>query len=112
MNDYGDATYAVRNVPLPRQGYYNQNDGLQKRGIREAKERQLLTIQSKRNKNKRKRQRTLQHVDIIELQAFQAFLHRIKDVLPALAILVHVAEAVGILRTPQELPRIIANREV
>jgi hypothetical protein len=111
VNDYGDATYAVRNVPLPRLGYYNQNDDLKKCGIREAKERQFLTMQSKRIKQ-RKRQRTLQHVDIIELQAFQAFLHRIKDVLPALAILVHVAEAVGILRTPQKFPRIIANREV
>jgi glycine/D-amino acid oxidase-like deaminating enzyme len=59
-----------------------------------------------------KRKRTLQHVDIIELQAFQALLHRVKDVLPALATLVHVAEAVGILRTPEEFPRITAKSEV
>jgi hypothetical protein len=32
MSDYGDTTtvacYAVKHVPLPRQGYYNQTDGL------------------------------------------------------------------------------------
>ena len=32
--------------------------------------------------------------------------------LPALATLVHVAEAVGILRTPKEFPRITAKSEV
>ena len=79
-------------------------------GIREATERRFPTMQSKRIK--REQQLTLQHVNIIELQAFQALLHRIKDVLPALAILVHVAEAVGILSTPKEFPRFTAKREV
>ena len=55
---------------------------------------------------------TLQHVDIIELQAAKAVLHRIIDVLPALAILVHKAEAVGIRGAPKALPRLAANREV
>ena|SRR6266566_4886967 len=81
-------------------------------GIREAKERRFPTMQKQANKKERKRQRTLQHVDIIELQAFQALLHRIKDVLPALAILVHVADAVRILRTPKEFSRFTTNREV
>ena len=44
--------------------------------------------------------RTLQHVDVIELQAFQAELDRVKDVFPALAILVHVAGVVGGLGAP------------
>ena len=56
--------------------------------------------------------RTLQHVDIIELQAAQAVLHRIIDMLPALAVLVHEAEAVGIRGTPKALPGLAANREV
>ena len=81
-----------------------------KSSIREAKERRFPTMQSKRIK--RKRQRTLQHVDIIELQAFQALLHRVEDVLPALAILVHVAKVVGRLGTPEALPRIAADGEV
>jgi len=43
MSDYDDILLAVKHVPLPRQGYYNQNDGLWgkkkgKCGIREAKE--------------------------------------------------------------------------
>ena len=56
--------------------------------------------------------RTLQQVDVVELQAFQAGLHRVEDVLPALAILVHVAKVVGRLGTPEALPRIAADGEV
>jgi hypothetical protein len=48
----------------------------------------------------------------VELQAFQAGLHRVEDVLPALAILVHVAKVVGRLGTPEALPRIAADGEV
>jgi hypothetical protein len=54
----------------------------------------------------------LQQVDVIELQAFQAKLHRVEDVLPALAILVHVTGVVGRLGTPKQLPAIPADREV
>jgi len=46
------------------------------------------------------------------LQAFQAKLDRVKDVLPALAILVHVAGVVGGLGAPQALPRFTADGEV
>ena len=53
-----------------------------------------MSVPKHKRKEKKNLQRTLQHVDIIELQAFQALLYRIKDVLPALAILVHVAEFV------------------
>ena len=49
---------------------------------------------------------------MIELQASQAVLHRVVDVLPALAILVHEAEAIGIRGTPKALPRLGANGEV
>jgi hypothetical protein len=83
-----------------------------KRNAASEKPRNVGSRPRKASESKIKRQRTLQHVDIIELQAFQALLHRIKDVFPALAILVHVAEAVGILRTPKEFPGITANREV
>lgn len=54
----------------------------------------------------------MEDVDIVELQAIQAVLHRVKDVLPAMAILVHVAEAVGILGAPKAFPGLAANREV
>jgi hypothetical protein len=54
----------------------------------------------------------LQDVDIVELQAIQAVLHRVKDVLPALAILVHVAEAVGVRGAPKAFFGLAANREV
>jgi hypothetical protein len=51
--------------------------------------------------NKEKKMgRTLQHVDVIELKAFQAELDRVKDVLPAQAILIHIAGVVGGLGTP------------
>jgi len=46
------------------------------------------------------------------LQALQAKLYRVEDVLPALAILVHVAGVVGRLGTPKDLPRILADGEV
>jgi hypothetical protein len=78
-------------------------------GIREGQGTSVPGHDANKRIKKEKGQLTLQHVDIIELQAFQALLHRIKDVLPALAILVHVTKAVGILRT---IPGIKANREV
>ena len=60
----------------------------------------------------KKLRRTLQQVNVVELQAFQAELHRVEDVLPALAILVHVATVVGRFGTPEALPRIAADGEV
>ncbi len=60
----------------------------------------------------KKLRRTLQQVDVVELQAFQAELHRVEDVLPALAILVHVATVVGRFGTPEALPRIAPDGEV
>jgi hypothetical protein len=49
---------------------------------------------------------TLQHVDVVELQAFQAELDRVKDVLPALAVLVDIATVVAVLATPKALRRV------
>lgn len=66
----------------------------------------------RRRRRRRKKRRTLQHVDVIELQALQAELDRVKDVLPALAILVHVAGVVGGLGTPQTLSRFTADGEM
>ena len=51
----------IKHAPLPRQGYYNQNDGLReekKSGIREAKERRFPTMQSKRIKKEKRKTAT------------------------------------------------------
>jgi hypothetical protein len=47
--------------------------------------------------------RTLEQVDVVELQTLQAELDRVKDVLPALTILVDIATGITVFSTPKAL---------
>lgn len=55
------------------------------------------------------KQRTLQDVDVVELQALQAFLDRVKYVLPGQTMLVNIAKFVGISDMRNLFPRCTRN---
>jgi hypothetical protein len=105
ISDYGDATIVCL---LCRQVRTTSSTGVSLSKRWPAGEKEIRKTSGSRQKIRR----TLQQVDIIELQALQALLYRVEDVLPALAILVYVAEAVGVRGAPKALPRLAANREV
>lgn len=55
------------------------------------------------------KRQTLQDVDVVKLQAPQAFLDRVKDVLPVQTMLVNIAKFVGISDMRNLFPRRMGN---
>lgn len=64
---------------------------------------------SARQSDRFTKRRTLQDVNVVELQALQAFLHRVKDVLPGQTMLVNIAKFVGISDMRNLFPRRTGN---
>jgi hypothetical protein len=56
----------------------------------------VVSESSSRQSDQFTKRRTLQDVDVVKLQALQAVLDRVKDVLPAQTVLVDIAKVVGI----------------
>jgi hypothetical protein len=65
----------------------------------------VVSNSSSRQSDQFTKRRTLEDIDVVKLQALQAFLDRVKDVLPVQTMLVNIAKFVGISDMRNLFPR-------